>query len=229
MKKFVNRENVLFVAKHLRTLKDDMVFIGGSVIELLLDQSYPLETRISYDVDTVVEIASRREFSELEKKLRHLGFKNDRDLICRWHIGHVLVDIMPTDKSILGFSNRWYKGLFDNAKPYKLAVDYMIKLVTAPYLLATKFEAFEQRGNRDYVISKDMEDIITLIDGRSTLIDEIIVEELTLRSYLKEKFEQYLTIPDFYESLPGHLASYNIDLPERVERTKRVITQVVCF
>lgn len=227
MKRFVNKDNVVFVARKLDFLKDDMVFIGGAVIELLLDQNYPLEVRASYDVDTVVEVTSITEFAKLEKKLRLLGFKNNQDLICRWHIDDIIVDVMPTEESILGFSNRWYKELFKNAKSYELEKDFSIKLVTAPYLLATKFEAFEGRGKMDYMMSKDMEDIITIIDGRNTLLDEIMGQALTLQSYLKQKFTKYLTTSDFYESLPGHLAPYSRDLPERVDRAKKIIEKVI--
>ena len=39
-------------------------------------------------------------------------------------------------------------------------------MVTAPYFMATKIEAFYGRGGDDFLGSHDMEDIITVIDGR---------------------------------------------------------------
>ena len=46
-------------------------------------------------------------------------------------------------------------------------------MITAPYFLATKFEAFHGRGNSDYRMSHDLEDIVTVIDGRPELASEV--------------------------------------------------------
>ena len=46
-------------------------------------------------------------------------------------------------------------------------------MITAPYFLATKIEAFESRGEGDFYGSHDLEEIITLLDGREFLFDEI--------------------------------------------------------
>lgn len=41
-----------------------------------------------------------------------------------------------------------------------------------PYFLATKIEAFKGRGRRDFWASHDLEDLIFVIDGRSTIVEE---------------------------------------------------------
>jgi len=51
--------------------------------------------------------------------------------------------------------------------------DLAIKLVSSPYFLATKIEAFTGRGGGDYQASHDLEDIITLLDGRPEIVAEI--------------------------------------------------------
>ncbi len=66
-------------------------------------------------------------------------------------------------------------------------------------------EAFLHRGNNDYILSTDMEDIIVLIDGRSELLEEIGRSEEELKTYLKLHLSHMWNTPDFYESLPGHL------------------------
>jgi len=48
-----------------------------------------------------------------------------------------------------------------------------IRIASAPHFLATKVEAFLGRGNNDFMGSADMEDIITIIDGRTEIIQEI--------------------------------------------------------
>lgn len=100
------------VAERLGDLRKQVVFLGGAVTGLLLTDAAAPEARFTEDVDVVVSIGSYSEYSRLEEALRDLGFQNARDVICRvicrWSIANVLVDIMPADEAILGFSNRWY-------------------------------------------------------------------------------------------------------------------------
>lgn len=62
-------------------------------------------------------------------------------IICRWEIDHIPVDIMPTDPMLLGFSNKWYPEAVKAAEKYFLEDDLDILLITAPFLLTTKIEA----------------------------------------------------------------------------------------
>lgn len=78
-------------------------------------------------------------------------------------------------------------------------------MLTAPYFLATEFGAFKGRGNQDYLLSKDMEDIITILDGRPEIIDEIQQAAKELRSYLSDAFSELLNKRQFTDALPGHL------------------------
>jgi hypothetical protein len=71
--------------------------------------------------------------------------------------------------------------------------------------LATKFDAFKGRGNQDYLLSKDMEDIITILDGRPEIVDEIQQAAKELRSYLSDAFSEQLNSRRFTDALPGHL------------------------
>lgn len=126
--------------------------------------------------------------------------------ICRWRIGKVEVDIMPCSADILGFSNRWYRAAIENAVPVRLAA-IEIKMISAPYFLATKIEAFIGRGNEDFLGSADMEDIITLIDGRQELIEEIRRSATELQHYLREIFQKWLQKKVFISSIPGHISA----------------------
>lgn len=42
----------------------------------------------------------------------------------------------------------------------------------APYFCATKLEAFGGRGKNDYLASHDLEDLITVVDGRPELLED---------------------------------------------------------
>ena len=115
------------------------------------------------------------------------------------------MDLMPTDESILGFHNRWYVLAVETADSLVLPNGLTINLITAPAFIATKLEAFKGRGNNDYLASHDMEDIVTVVDGRATLLDEINASNSELREYLVAEFGSLMSNPRFVEALGGHL------------------------
>lgn len=219
---------VFHVASKLGTLRKQLVFVGGSIVELLLDKDYPLPPRATKDVDTIVKVYGYGSFAQIEKELRKRGFHNNlsSNVICRWEIEGVVLDVMPTDPSVLGFSNVWYQDVVKHAQPYCLRSELEIFLITAPYFLATKLEAFESRGGQDYYGSHDLEDIITLLDGRESLFDEINNSELNVKSYLIEKFNAYRNNTYFINALPGHLSLYQTGTDERVERIENIIAKI---
>jgi hypothetical protein len=78
-------------------------------------------------------------------------------------------------------------------------------VVTALYFLATKIEAFEGRGEGNFLASHDIEDMIAVIDGRKEVVDEVKNSPDDLKSFLSAKFSDLLKNEMFLESLPGHL------------------------
>ena len=74
------------------------------------------DVRYTLDVDCIVDVISRNQYYQLEKKLNKQGFKKSitEDVICRWFYDDVILDVMPTDEAILGFGNRWYKQAIDS-------------------------------------------------------------------------------------------------------------------
>jgi hypothetical protein len=199
---------MLEAASRLGELCDEMVFIGGCATGILItDQAAP-EVRPTVDVDVIVEAVSRGEYYRIEKALQSKGFNQimqDDSPICKWYADGVELDVMPTDPAILGFGNRWYGPALENAKNIILQDGLEVNMITAPYFLGTKMEAFLGRGNGDYYASHDLEDMIAVINGRPELIDEIENESDELKVYLSEKFNNLLQNESFIEALPGHL------------------------
>ena len=169
-------------------LREEMVFIGGCTTSLLLDpENHSLATRYTYDVDLIVDITTHAEWYSLEEKIRKLGFVNDQEdnILCRYKLGNdLIVDFMPTDSNILGFSNYWYEQAITHKVRYCLPNKLEINILESPYFLATKFEAYKGRGNNDPLMSKDIEDILTVCMGRSSLVEEIYSSPQELRDYL---------------------------------------------
>ncbi|WP_233189447.1 hypothetical protein [Geothermobacter hydrogeniphilus] len=195
------------VAQQLGSLRDQVVFLGGCTIPLFLTDPGASAIRPTFDVDLIVEVTSAMEFQQLEEKLRQRGFCQDinENIICRWSVAGVMVDIMPTDEKILGFSNTWYKEAIRQAKTCRLTKELTIRLVTPPCFAATKIVAFHNRGKGDFQASHDMEDLITLIDGRPELAEEISLADDRLKTFLSEEIGRFLNDEAFLQALPGHL------------------------
>ena len=133
---------------------------------------------------------------------------------CRWLVNGINVDVMPTQEDILGFSNRWYLPAIENANYVEIEQELSIKLVTPPYFLATKIEAFKGRGKGDYMASHDMEDIITVLDGRREIVDEIKSSSDELKTFLSTTFRRFLADKNFLDAIPGQL------LPDRASQAR---------
>jgi len=117
----------------------------------------------------------------------------------------VIIDVMPTMPEILGFSNRWYQQAVDERIPYELPSGMTIQLVRPEYFIATKIEAFLGRGNGDFILSHDIEDIITVIDGRPELVEEIQTSNGEVRTFIEERLKSFLSESDFRNAVLGYL------------------------
>lgn len=116
---------------------------------------------------------------------------------------------MPTLSEILGFSNRWYRAAVETGIPWKLPSGLVIQLVRPEYFVATKIEAFLGRGNGDFLLSHDIEDIITVIDGRPELATEIGNAEDEVRSFIQTQIAEFLTHDEFRNAVLGYLSPDN--------------------
>jgi hypothetical protein len=192
-------------ARKLGNLNNRVVYLGGCVTALFITDPLALDVRTTVDVDCIIDIISLVEYYKFQKALKKKGFHESEEVICRFHCGNLILDVMPTDAKILGFGNRWYKDAVKNAVPYQIAQDLTIKTITPTYFLATKIEAFRTRGKNDYLSSSDFEDIITVIEGRKEIVDEVILSDNKLKFYLQQEFQNMLQDDQFETALPGHL------------------------
>lgn len=132
---------------------------------------------------------------------------------------------MPTLEGILGFANRWYPLALETAQPVALPSGRLIRLIAAPAFLATKLEAFDGRGQGDYLFSHDLGDLLAVVDGRDTLPAECRACPAELRAYLGARFRGLLDQPALMDALPGHLpgnAASQTRLPELVANLREI-------
>lgn len=186
-------------------LRATLVFVGGAVTGLLITDPAMPAIRPTEDVDLVAQVLARSDYYQQEQALMAQGFAQDlrRDApICRWCVGGVTVDVMPTLEEILGFSNRWYALAVSTAHAMTLPSGLVIR---APVFLATKLEAFAGRGRGDYLFSHDLGDVISIVDGREIIAAECSAAPPELREYLGQRFRSLLANRAFIDALPGHL------------------------
>jgi len=203
-----NITTVQIAANGLGNLKDDMVFVGGAVAELYASNPELSDIRPTLDVDCVIELRSRTAHAKLEDDLRALGFANDTSKdapICRWVYQDILVDVMPSDSDVLGFSNMWYKEGIENKISKTLPDGSEIFVFPPEYYLAAKIEAHKGRGGSDLRQSHDFEDIIYILDNCSELLESIINANESVKQYLKEECSKLLKNEDLTEGIESAL------------------------
>lgn len=224
-----NLKMLEFVATRLAEICDDVVFLGGCTTGLFITDSNFPDVRYTLDVDCIVDVISLNQYQKLEKRLTGKGFKKSltEDVICRWKYDDVILDIMPTDENILGFGNRWYKKAIEYSIIYPLTPKMKIRIVSAPYFLATKLEAFKTRGKMDYYASHDFEDIISILDGRVEIVDEINRSDSELRNHLTSALLEINNSSAFKGAVPGHFVQYGILANDRIAMLERKINEII--
>jgi predicted nucleotidyltransferase len=189
-------------------LRERLVFVGGCTTALFITDPVTLEeVRFTDDVDLIVDLVGFPAWGQLQASLREKGFREspEDEVICRMRLGGLKVDFMPDDEKILGFSNRWYRRGIETAEVYALTEDLRLRRLAPPFFLATKLEAWLGRGGGDLFMSKDLEDILLVVDGRPEIIGEVEVAEDEVRRYIAEEIAALLKAPRIDDFLDGNI------------------------
>lgn len=125
---------------------------------------------------------------------------------------------MPTDATVLGFSNRWYPTAIDTAETFHIA-GHDVRVVTPSLFIATKLEAFHGRGGNDVFASHDLEDIIAVVDGRPEIVNDVAAAPTDVRGYIGTEIRALLDDPNFLEALGGFL------LPDAASQGRRSLLE----
>ncbi len=224
-----NIASLILSAHRLGELCDQVTFVGGCITGLLITDKAAPDVRSTVDVDCIINVITRVSYYAIAEKLRQKGFKEliaGEHPICRWDCDGVLVDIVPIDKSVFGFSNEWYKEAQENAINHSLSDNISIKVISAPYFLATKLEAFKDRGKQDFLLSHDMEDIISVLDGRPEIVNDMAIVTERLKQYLALELDSLVNNDNFLQALPGHL-NYSQESEDRSDIVKNRIAAII--
>ena len=206
MSHHTNIVRIKAVASALENLMEKIVFVGGATISLYASRQI-LDVRPTDDVDVIIEILSYKKRTGLEERLRAIGFSHsiESGIVCRYRIEGIVVDIMPTNDASIGFKNKWYPEGFKRSTGYTIDEKCTVQILSAPYFKATKFEAFKNRGQRDGRTSQDFEDIIFVLENRSSIWQEMMNADEKVKNYLRIEFTNLLRNPSHLEWIDGHV------------------------
>jgi predicted nucleotidyltransferase len=188
--------------------RERLVFVGGCTTALFITDEVTLEdVRATDDVDLIIDLAGYAGWAQLQEELRKKGFSEPQEdnVICRMRLGDLKVDFMPDDASILGFSNRWYARGIETSVDHALTDALTIKRLAPALFVATKLEAYLGRGEGDLFTSRDMEDILLILDGRPEIVDEILGADGAVREFIAAQFSALLDDDDFEYFLEGNV------------------------
>jgi len=221
----INIAVVAEVAKALKNIKKEMVFVGGAVVSLYTDDPAADEIRPTQDVDMTLNIVNLSHWEQVQAQLLELGFHPDPfgHAICSYKYNDIPVDIMAAEDGPLGPANRWYKIGFENLWTAK-AKEQEIYILSAPCYLATKFEAFNDRGT-DYRSSHDIEDIINILDNRINIVEEITKDDTRIEYFIKEQLQNIINNGLMQEVLMAHI--HPLMIVERLPIVEEKISQIL--
>ena len=225
--KAINIDIVKKIAVALKHLRPKVAFVGGAMISLYADDPAADEVRPTTDIHFSVTLESYGAWAKLQEELAVLGFRLDQNskVICRFIYDNVTVHIMPDDEKVIGFSNPWYRPGLQKVQSYQLTDGPEINILPLPYFLATKFSAFNGRGNGNHVTSHDFEDIIYLKDNAATVVNQIKDADADVKDYLKNEYRAVWENSNRTEIISCHLQP--LIRTERLKVIEAKIAQII--
>ncbi len=182
--------------------------MGGVALGLLITDEAAAPIRGTTDLDVIAEIFTYADYIAFSERLRQTQFTEDTGLACRWHNGALTLDVLALNKEVLGFTNIWYGPALRHASTVSLPGGQAIRVITAPFFLGTKMEAFRGRGRMDFQVSHGLEDFVAIMEGRETIVKEIAESPRDLRDYLADTAKVLLAESRFLDVLPGFALDY---------------------
>lgn len=168
----INLDIVAKVAQALGDLNREVVYIGGAVIRIYATDEGAELPRVTTDVDVCVQVFTLSDMETLRERLAEKSIYPDAKgtHLYRYTYKGILIDFIPFEATPFGPTNSYLKPGFDKA--YETSIgDTEISVLPVAVFLATKWEAFKDRGS-DPRWSHDFEDIIYILDNNVALIED---------------------------------------------------------
>jgi hypothetical protein len=181
------------VAERMGPLREEVVFLGGTILPLLTTRPTGLSIRKSKDVDMLADFPSKDKIYAFEDGLWERGFKKkSTGVICRWVLEDIRIDVLPADPDVLGFNNQWCREAMSRPLRIDLEKNLTVHIIGPSCFLGAKFNAFYRRGEGDYAGSYDLYDMLVLLAGRPG-VDQEILESASpaLQRFLSRELKKF--------------------------------------
>lgn len=209
----INRRATVKIAKALGDLNNKVVFVGGAMVSLYVDDPAAEDIRPTKDIDLTFQITTVNQLEDLRRDLTEKGFHEHADstVICRFAYEDLLVDVMSTQAVGWAPSNRWFASGFNKAITVRLE-DIEVQVLPLPYFLASKMDAFFDRGMEDLYASHDLEDIVYIFNYSMGLVEQILnADSDEVKTYLVDSIKKILEDERIMNAMPGHLYFDGVD------------------
>jgi predicted nucleotidyltransferase len=202
----INREATKRIALALAELNERVVYVGGAVVSLYIDDTSAEDVRPTKDIDISMEIANLVELEAIREELIKKKFyqTSEDQVICRFRFEDIKVDLMATKAVGWAPANPWFGPGFKNLITFNIDT-VVIKCLSLPYYLATKFTAFYDRGSKDPRTSQDFEDIVYILNYTSNIKAQVDEADIEVKEYLINCFRDILEDSIKQEAILGNL------------------------
>ena len=209
------------VAKALEEINNEVIYVGGAIIDLYATEEGANQPRVTIDIDIAVHISTYSQMDKLRERLsnKRIYPATEETIMYRYTYEGILLDIIPIEDTSLGPTNRWFKYGFDRAYPVSVG-STRIKILPVSMFIATKWEAYRNRGN-DPRMSHDFEDIIYVLDNNSDFVDDVLQAGKEVQKFLKEMSSDILSDSSVNEIIECHLNPITAE-----ERSKLIIEKL---
>lgn len=221
----LNRAATKKIAQALGAMNERVVYVGGAVVSLYIDDSSARDVRPTKDIDISMEIASIGALEAIREELVQKGFyqSSEDDVICRFRYEDIKVDLMATEAIGWAPANPWFASGYRNRITIEMD-GLAIQCLSLPYYVATKFTAFYDRGSKDPRTSQDFEDIVYLLNYTSTLKEQVLEADPEVKAYLIECFQDLLEDAVKQEAILGNL--FHEDQANRYNKIISLLNQI---
>lgn len=202
----INRVVISKIAHALGDINEEVVYVGGAVVSLYINDPAADDVRPTKDIDLSMSVVTLGELERMRQRLTSRRFIQtfEDEVICRFRYDDVLVDFMNTKALGWAPANPWFGPGYLHCQRMAIGTQE-IRLLPLSYFMATKFSAFESRGQGDPRTSHDFEDVVYVLDNRIDLVEELQGMRGAIASFLQHRFELILEDAVFREAVSAHL------------------------
>lgn len=223
----VNLELLRRVATRIGKLRERAMFLGGTILPLLLPEPFAAGIRVAKDCDIMIHAEAKADLWAFEDELWDRGLKRSSiGSASKWVFEDVHVDVLTTEPETVDFNNRWGREAVREKQQRDLGGGLVINAIRSTHYLAVKIDAFHRRGYGDHQASTDIYDILLVLRGCQNLeadfrhhtspeLQAHLAKELTAISNAATLWRQQVTAAPKFDAF-GQWA------PEAFERVRRL-------